>query len=189
MSFDSKVDVERKFTVVLQQLFKTLAFVASSLRTSGFQQAPLPKLIDLAADFAVKHQKPEHQMLALAKFHTEWDKFFSRDFEVVGNLVIDFLSADSPDYCREVATGIFSAQNPDGTTAIDSNSLNFLFRVLEGMVILSIKYIFWEMEPLTVTSDGLHVTYTFAKTLQGLEGLDINSEIKIRNVPGLPQTL
>lgn len=187
--YDTKEEVVKKFGVVLVKFFDQLAFVSSKLVKNGYS-APHPKLITLSKKYMTEDKDPGEMLMKFAlEFHQSWDHIFARDFDWVSSRFSDFLGADLPSYCIEMAKGIIEAKKKNGESAIEPKDRDFILKLLEGFCILSLKYVFWEMEPVLATSDGSGVTYTFNKELEGFENLNINSEIRLRAVPGLPQVI
>jgi hypothetical protein len=194
MSVDTKVVVERKFMKAFNSLFDTFALVASQLCKDGYN-APNPKLITISKKFVLSKNASDGKNIETLivsfarKFHKTWNSFFLKDFGYVEKNIGKFFGEDAPEYCQTVIDGIIGAKNKNGESAIPEKSLEYLFKLLQGLSILSIKEIFWLSVPTSVTPDENGNTYTFATTIDGLETLDINECIRLYNVPGLPSTL
>lgn len=186
MSFDTKKDVEDKFMAILSKFFNTLAFVSDQLVKDGFN-APNAKLIMLAKSYVEGKSTPEGLILAFAKAsYRSWDKIFERDPDFIRDNLPNLFGENAPDYCKQVADGILNARKPDGEPAVPEKSREFLNKLLEGFVILSIKELFWMSSPVGVVQSGDGYEYIFSESLSDFEDLDLNREIRLRKVPGLP---
>jgi hypothetical protein len=194
MSVDTKVVVEKKFMKVFNSLFDTFALVASQLAKEG-HNAPNPKLITISKKFLLSNctsdgKGVETLIVRFArKFHKTWQSFFSKDFGYVEKNIGNFFGDDTPEYCHGVIDGIIGAKNTNGESAIPGKSLDYLFKLFQGLTILAIKEVFWLSVPTNVTRDDKGNNYTFATTIDGLEELNINESIRLYNIPGLPSTL
>lgn len=172
MASSDKIDtfdtVKTKIVNNIRSLGNTLQIASDDLRGKGYN-VPDGQIYIFSINMAIPSIDPETMIVDLLQRSRHlWDDLFMMKPEIITPEQIDEIKVTLPSSLSSLVSPLLDCRDTNGKLALDTKILGLLINYLQAFVKL-----------------GLKVCY-FKRSYESSLGIDLNNELKLRKVVGLP---